>query len=410
MGIRFRKRISIFPWLKLNISKSGFSTTIGPKGFNANVGAKGSFLNTGIPGTGLYSRNKIGGTRAYTKQVNSIRSIGCLGTTVIKLVLGFFTFIALISQLYNIREHGWGNNGIDVYANIGTICVFLMILYFIFRKNIKNLLSNDEDEISIVDDTYQDTTQSSTILNNSESSKEYQKNENTKKAEYLLKESPYQNQEDNQKRHIDCHVDTMSQPVNSIPPLSELSEEVRRSFEELSASFKRLSRTEPIWNPPKIDNIDEIKDYKISKFCDSKIRLYCSKLAGIRLEPNTPAFALSYYTYYFCPNYIIRASRSSNLTTIPYENNIRFYNIYCLKDSLASWNLTVVDKTWKYRTKDGNKDYRHKSNNQMAIVRYVVLEIGNDIVVFNDVNSALDFNRKLSNLLCLQGISIPELV
>jgi len=59
--MRFRRYIKIAPGIKLNLSKSGVSTTFGGKGFSVNTGSKGTFLNTGIPGTGLYSRNKISG-------------------------------------------------------------------------------------------------------------------------------------------------------------------------------------------------------------------------------------------------------------------------------------------------------------------------------------------------------------
>ncbi|MDQ8184252.1 DUF4236 domain-containing protein [Pelagicoccus sp. SDUM812002] len=57
--MRFRKRIRIAPGIRLNLSLSGVSATIGPRGFNVNVGKKGAYLNTGIPGTGLYDRQRI---------------------------------------------------------------------------------------------------------------------------------------------------------------------------------------------------------------------------------------------------------------------------------------------------------------------------------------------------------------
>jgi tetratricopeptide (TPR) repeat protein len=59
--MKFRKRITIAPGVRLNLSKRGVSTTIGPRGFNVNVGRRGTYLNTGIPGTGLYDRQRIGG-------------------------------------------------------------------------------------------------------------------------------------------------------------------------------------------------------------------------------------------------------------------------------------------------------------------------------------------------------------
>jgi hypothetical protein len=60
--MRFRKSIKIAPGLKINLSKSGISTTIGSKGLSVNTGNRGTYLNTGIPGTGISSRTKIGGS------------------------------------------------------------------------------------------------------------------------------------------------------------------------------------------------------------------------------------------------------------------------------------------------------------------------------------------------------------
>lgn len=59
MGWRFRKYITIFPGVRLNISKSGVSLTFGTKGASVNVGKDGAYLNTSIPGTGWYNRQKI---------------------------------------------------------------------------------------------------------------------------------------------------------------------------------------------------------------------------------------------------------------------------------------------------------------------------------------------------------------
>lgn len=59
MGWRFRKYITIFPGVRLNISKSGISLTFGTKGASVNVGKDGAYLNTSIPGTGWYNRQKI---------------------------------------------------------------------------------------------------------------------------------------------------------------------------------------------------------------------------------------------------------------------------------------------------------------------------------------------------------------
>jgi uncharacterized protein YgiM (DUF1202 family) len=61
-GLRFQKRISILPGLlRLNLSKSGASASVGPRGADVNIGSHGVTTNAGIPGTGISYRQKVGG-------------------------------------------------------------------------------------------------------------------------------------------------------------------------------------------------------------------------------------------------------------------------------------------------------------------------------------------------------------
>lgn len=59
--MRFQKSIQICKGVRLNVSKSGVSATIGVKGLSLNLGKRGAFLNTGIPGTGLSDRRRLFG-------------------------------------------------------------------------------------------------------------------------------------------------------------------------------------------------------------------------------------------------------------------------------------------------------------------------------------------------------------
>ena len=62
-GFRFRKTITIFPGVHINLSKTGVSTSIGGKGASVNVGTQGQkTVNVGIPGTGLSYRAPISST------------------------------------------------------------------------------------------------------------------------------------------------------------------------------------------------------------------------------------------------------------------------------------------------------------------------------------------------------------
>ena len=54
MSILFRRRIKIIPGVRLNISKSGLSASVGVRGASVTLGGKGgTYANLGIPGTGI---------------------------------------------------------------------------------------------------------------------------------------------------------------------------------------------------------------------------------------------------------------------------------------------------------------------------------------------------------------------
>src|ERR1700723_1733766 len=53
-NFRFYRRVSIFPGLSVNVSKSGPSLTVGMRGAHMTFGSKGIRKTVGIPGTGIY--------------------------------------------------------------------------------------------------------------------------------------------------------------------------------------------------------------------------------------------------------------------------------------------------------------------------------------------------------------------
>ena len=53
MPIRFYRRVSIFPGLRLNLSKKNASLSIGGRGIHYTIGTSGERTTIGIPGSGL---------------------------------------------------------------------------------------------------------------------------------------------------------------------------------------------------------------------------------------------------------------------------------------------------------------------------------------------------------------------
>ena len=83
MGVRFNKRITILPWLKANVGKSGVSLTIGPKGKTLNVGSTGVNVNVSL-GKGVgYSKRLI-----TWKKFNLLSWLGIGGAAASKATKG----------------------------------------------------------------------------------------------------------------------------------------------------------------------------------------------------------------------------------------------------------------------------------------------------------------------------------
>jgi uncharacterized protein DUF4236 len=59
-NFRFYRRVSIFPGLSVNVSKSGPSLTVGMRGAHVTFGSKGIRRTVGIPGTGIYYTSHTG--------------------------------------------------------------------------------------------------------------------------------------------------------------------------------------------------------------------------------------------------------------------------------------------------------------------------------------------------------------
>jgi hypothetical protein len=53
MGFRFHRTIRVLPGLRLNLSKSGASVSVGRRGAWFTVGPKGTRTTVGLPGTGI---------------------------------------------------------------------------------------------------------------------------------------------------------------------------------------------------------------------------------------------------------------------------------------------------------------------------------------------------------------------
>ncbi len=69
MGLRFHRSFRVFPGARLNVSRSGVSTSFGRRGAWFTIGPRGTRATMGLPGSGLSytesARSGAGGGRIF---------------------------------------------------------------------------------------------------------------------------------------------------------------------------------------------------------------------------------------------------------------------------------------------------------------------------------------------------------
>jgi hypothetical protein len=147
MAWSYRKRIKVAPGVRLNVSKRGVSTTFGVRGTSITTGQNGTYLNTGIPGTGIYNRQKIGGT-SRTKQNIMDTPIGKKKERTAANGCGIFLIIAIILSVVVMQNNEFENPFLFFSTWLaGSILIAAII--FIFIPMITNSTSAKKVEQSI---------------------------------------------------------------------------------------------------------------------------------------------------------------------------------------------------------------------------------------------------------------------
>lgn len=70
MAIRLRKSFKVAPGVRVNVSKTGISTSIGGSGLTANVSKNGTRLTASVPRSGIsISKNYPHQSQGYAKKL-----------------------------------------------------------------------------------------------------------------------------------------------------------------------------------------------------------------------------------------------------------------------------------------------------------------------------------------------------
>ncbi len=120
MGFRFRKSIKIAPGIRLNLSKSGVSTSIGVRGLTWNSRGRAT---ASIPGSGVSFSAKASGLDAPSpKSVKLFLILAALGFSPF-VVVGLFAF------LYSFRSIIIG-----LFLGLAFVVVLSVLVWFVWNE------------------------------------------------------------------------------------------------------------------------------------------------------------------------------------------------------------------------------------------------------------------------------------
>jgi hypothetical protein len=77
MALRFQKRVTLIPGIKLNFGKKGVSLSLGPRGSSMNLGSTGVHANLGITGTGLSFRERLDSCSSRSNNITIQKETNC---------------------------------------------------------------------------------------------------------------------------------------------------------------------------------------------------------------------------------------------------------------------------------------------------------------------------------------------
>ena len=342
MGFRFHQSFSIIPGLRLNVSKSGLSASIGGAPFTLNISQNGLMGTASIPGTGLSYRHHFG---------SSSNDAPSNGTHQLPSNVGLLT-VAPVEQIHS------ANAELLTSASLQTL------------KDLIQAASKQYNEISNALDLATDEKIEATFRYDSWN------------QGYLLKRVFKKAFEQRRQASIDAseNVQKLDEQLrqSKIATHIEIDKEQGDLFDQVVKEFTALCGCKAIWDVRAHQANDMVSQrttagksverervrFDVSR-CDlidwnrSVPHLKNSKGGDLYLYPGFVLYRAAGETFSLLDHHDVRC----NATGIRYQE----------EDTVPS-DAQVVGQTWAKSNNDGSPDRRFSNNYQIPVVRYGSLE------------------------------------
>ena len=340
MGWRFRRRKTLFPGVRLNLSTHGVSTTFGIPGASVNVGPRGSYLNLGIPGTGLYNRTRIGSSGQLPQDLNRPH---------VPVMEDPVMFVPQIS------------NPIQSADNASLTSEGL--------RGVKETLLTAQQERA--------TLQKEVAVGRAALSKAQRKLNLIHWIPFSRQFFPgtfaAQEQEVSDcsasLQEAECHLSECKVQI-----ALELDPALSPYFQSLQMAFDALANCQVCWDITSSIEVDRVRRRSFASESVTRQRISLRRGQLNFISSAYDAFIMENAngaTLYFYPGFLVVFRNMQDFGLIDFQDlEIQYFRVRFSEEETVPGDAVVVDRTWKYVNKSGSRDLRFADNYQIPVALY----------------------------------------
>jgi hypothetical protein len=378
MAWRFRKSFDLFPGVKINLSKSGISTSFGTGPFHINVGPRGAFSTTSLPGTGISFRQKM---PLEGQPRDRIANSHGINNPTNAPVIGQGQLSPRFHEIKSADTSEMTSDGMNEFQA-------LVAKSLREHRELNGLLEVSQHEYSVKNkklERWKGSAFRRLFCKGSISRLDSETKELSEKiAEY---------QEQKGLAVIQTEI--------------EISDDYRSAYSSVCETFSRLADSNMIWDKVSVIERDEgSKDWSASSIERHKVSFGLRAFTPIACSYETPC--LGNYNgglIYIYPAFVVYYVDDINFCVIRMSDlDVKLIKIQFMEEGRIPDDAKVVGETWRKVNLDGSPDKRYKGNYKIPICQYGGIKITSkgglsEEYVVSNYDSASEFCNALHVLI-----------
>ena len=323
MGFRFRWSKSILPGIRLNLSKSGASVSLGRRGFWYTIGSKGTRTTIGIPGTGLswthhepYKNTELkpvsNSRRTYEISADAEQAIE---SSSIEEILAQST--SDLAFLLNEANSRW---------RFAPLVLLLAVLTLGIGAYFEN-------------------------------------------REWLI---------------LGVAIACVAWPIvrlvdryrRSIAVQYNLGDEEKAIFSALLLSFENIRRSKRVWHIPSQQFTSDWKRNAGASTLVSRKRIYPNlrNPVGMRSNIKFPSIDVGFQTIQFGPDCVLVSSNKNVAVLSTSDIGVESTPTSFIEHQSVPSDANIIGRAWQFRNKDGGPDRRFANNRELPRCGYIQMD------------------------------------